>query len=34
MKKLLIEILVILLIFAPIIVAGYYWGVEASKVGF
>ena len=34
MKKILIELLIILLIFAPIIVVGYFWGLQADKIGF
>lgn len=34
MKKLIIDILVVLLMFIPIIAIGIFWGIQADKIGF
>lgn len=33
MKKLIIDILILMLMFIPIIAVGIFWGIEADKIG-
>lgn len=34
MKKLIIDILIVLLLFIPIIAFGIFWGIQADQIGF
>ena len=34
MKKLIIDTLIALLLFIPIVIIGYFFGIEADKIGF